>query len=457
MNKLLLTSNNCLYICYCCLNYKTTKRCDMVKHLEKKKRCTLTYIPKKMLTFDEFSELSLNNRFYFLFDYRNLLFQDFIFIINNFTEKINYIKYEDIVKTKPYLNSFIEDIKSENKNDNTSEVGEIINIKEDDSLLHSAPFWGAKDDSYVVIEDNIKLFGCMKCNKKYKSKQSLVNHLKNKSICENNQLLNNMISTCNNKSLTEIVSESKNLQQNIVNSFNNNNLSVQNNFNNAPTIKLDVNDFGRETYSYNHIPKSFIKQDDFYLYKNFLNKLLENKDNQNIYFMNYDEDIKAENRKAIIYADEILYKINEDKAIFMMMEKLKNTMDSILLSRKYTNCLLENGQQVGEEENKQLEEKITEIKKYYHVVTGHFKHDTIFKDYDVEEKQFYNLAHKRRSRDIYTLNIKDIVNEHGTPISEINGHSGIQQLHNFNPDIEDYASTRMRNKDLKKRKDEITF
>ena len=439
----------------------------MVKHLEKKKKCTLTYIPKKMLTFEEFAELSLNNRFYFLFDYRSLLFQDYIFIINNFNEKINYIKYEDIVKTKPYLNSFIEDIKieniknneifkSKNKVNNTCETGEIINIKEDDSLLPSAPFWGAKEDSYVIIEDNIKLFGCMKCNKKYKSKQSLVNHLKNKSICENNQLLNNMITTCNNKSLTEIVSESKNLQQNIVNSFNNNNLSVQNNFNNAPTIKLDVNDFGRETYSYNHIPKSFIKQDNFYLYKNFLNKLLENKDNQNIYFMNYDEDIKAENRKAIIYADEILYKINEDKAIFMMMEKLKNTMHSILLSKKYTNCFLENANEV-EEENKKLEEKIAEIKKYYHVITGHFKHDTIFKDYDVEEKQFYNLAHKRRSRDIYTLNIKDIVNEHGTPISEISGHNGIQQLHNFNPDIEDYASTRMRNKDLKKRKDEITY
>ncbi len=444
MDKLLLTSNNCLYICYCCLNYKTTKKSDMIKHINKKKRCVLTYIPKKMLTFDEFSELSLNNRFYFLFDYRSLLFQDFIFIINNYHEKINYIKYEDIVKTKSYLNEFIE------KEDKKEIIEKELNIKDD---------LNKTDESYVIFENGIKLFGCMKCNKKYKYKKDLVHHLKNKSICENNQLLNNMISTCNHKSLTEIVSESKNLQQNIVNSFNNNNLSVQNNFNNAPTIKLEVNDFGRETYSYNHIPKSFIKQDDFYLYKNFLNKLLENKENQNIYFMNYDEDIKAENRKAIIYADEILYKINEDKAIFMMMEKLKNTMDSILLSKKYANCIVENGQKVedSEEENKKLEEKIAEIKKYYHVISGHFKHDTIFKDYDVEEKQFYNLAHKRRSRDIYTLNIKDIVNEHGTPISEISGHNGIQQLHNFNPDIEDYASTRMRNKDLKKRKDELTF
>jgi hypothetical protein len=265
-----------------------------------------------------------------------------------------------------------------------------------------------------------------------------------------------MINDCNHKRIVEIVEDSKKLQQNIVNSFNNNNLNVQNNYNNAPTIKLEVNDFGRETYSYNHIPKSFIKQDDFYLYKNFLNKLMENKDNQNIYFMNYDEDIKAENRKAIVYADEILYKINEDKAIFMMLEKLKNTMDSILLSKKYTNSLIENSAE-SDEENKKLEEKIAEIKKYYHVISGHFKHDTIFKDYDVKDKQFYNLAHKRRSRDIYTLNIKDIVNEHGTPISEISNNNSIQQLHNFNPDIEDYASTRLRNKDLKKRKDEISY
>ncbi len=454
MDKLPLTSNNCLYICYYCLNYKTTKRCDMVKHLEKKKKCTLTYIPKKMYSFEEFSELSLNNRFYFLFDYRSLLFQDYIYIIHHFHEKINYIKYEDIVKNKSYLSNFLEnEIINNDFVENEINSDFIENELKDDKSINNKK---ENDECYVVIEDNVKLFGCMKCHKKYKSKQSLVNHLKNKSICENNQLLNSMIKDCNHKSIVEIVEDSKKLQQNIVNSFNNNNLNVQNNYNNAPTIKLEVNDFGRETYSYNHIPKSFIKQDDFYLYKNFLNKLMENKDNQNIYFMNYDEDIKAENRKAIVYADEILYKINEDKAIFMMLEKLKNTMDSILLSKKYTNSLIENSAE-SDEENKKLEEKIAEIKKYYHVISGHFKHDTIFKDYDVKDKQFYNLAHKRRSRDIYTLNIKDIVNEHGTPISELSNHNSIQQLHNFNPDIEDYASTRLRNKDLKKRKDEITY
>ncbi len=455
MDKLPLTSNNCLYICYCCLNYKTTKRCDMVKHLEKKKKCTLTYIPKKMYSFEEFSELSLNNRFYFLFDYRSLLFQDYIYIIHNFNEKINYIKYEDIVKNKSYLSNFLENELKNNKSyDKIINSDFLENEIKDNKLINNNK--KENDECYVVIENNVKLFGCMKCHKKYKYKKDLVNHLKNKSICENNQLLNNMINDCNNKSIVEIVEDSKKLQQNIVNSFNNNNLNVQNNYNNAPTIKLEVNDFGRETYSYNHIPKSFIKQDDFYLYKNFLNKLLENKDNQNIYFMNYDEDIKAENRKAIVYADEILYKINEDKAIFMMLEKLKNTMDSILLSKKYTNSLIENSAD-SEEENKKLEEKIAEIKKYYHVVSGHFKHDTIFKDYDLKEKQFYNLAHKRRSRDIYTLNIKDIVNEHGTPISELNNNNLVQQLHNFSPDIEDYASTRLRNKDLKKRKDELTY
>jgi hypothetical protein len=103
-------------------------------------------------------------------------------------------------------------------------------------------------------------------------------------------------------------------------------------------------------------------------------------------------------------------------------------------------------------------EKIDEIERYYRVITGHFKHDTIYKNYHIDDKQFYHLSHKRRSRDVYTSNIKSIVNNHGTPLSHIENNSmNSSTLEMFNPDIEDYASTRVRNKDLKKRKDEMLF
>jgi hypothetical protein len=290
-----------------------------------------------------------------------------------------------------------------------------------------------------------KVFDCKLCGKEYKSKQSLIKHLKNKTMCENTQLLNKMLKASSQKNITELVEHNKTLQQGIVNSFNQNHVSVQNNYNSSPTIQLDleVKDFGCESYSCSHIPKSFIKEDDFYLYTNFLNKLLENEQNQNILFISGNEDVKSENRKAIIYADKILYKINEDKAIFMIMQKLNMTMKNII-SKVYKN-----------DEDK---EKIEEIERYYRVITGHFKHDTIYKNYHIDDKQFYHLSHKRRSRDVYTSKIKNIVNNHGTPLNQIeNNYQKSSTLEMFNPDIEDYASTRVRNKDLKKRKDEILF
>ncbi len=161
MDKLPLTTPNCLYICFCCLHYKTTKKSDMLKHINKQKKCNINYELQNNLTKNELYELSLNRRFYFLFDYKDLFFEDYLYIINNFHENINYIKNEDIVKENNQLN-----INNNNTNNNN-----------------------------MTIDNNNKnlIFECLKCNKKYKSKQSLIKHLKNKNICLNNQLINNML------------------------------------------------------------------------------------------------------------------------------------------------------------------------------------------------------------------------------------------------------------------------
>jgi hypothetical protein len=428
-NKIKFT-NNCYHICYFCLNYKSTRKGDLEKHLNKNKKCQLTYIPVEMMDFEKAAQLSLNNRYFFLFDHSKLLFNDYIYIVNNFREPLNYIKYEDVINSNVYLKNNIEKIKNENKKQ------EIIqNVKGEDKNE-------VGDDEE---EKEAKVFKCTRCEKEYTSKQNLLIHLKNKKMCENNQLLNKMLKESELKSVSEALENSKKLQETVIQ--NNTNCNVQNNtFNNSPTIKLEVVDFGRDVYSYNHIPKSYIKEDDFYLYPNFLNKILENEKNQNIYFINNDENTKSENKKAIIYADETLYKINEDKAIFMILEKLGTAM-KYLLNRSYKN----------EEEKEKDKEKIDKIHKYYHVVTGHFKHDTIFKDYDTTDNKFYNLSHKRRSRDVYTSKIKNIINSHGTPISQIKNSNLNHSFEIFNPDVEDYASTRVRNKDLKKRKDELLF
>ncbi len=465
INKLKLT-NNCIHICHYCLSYRTYRRNDIKKHYEKNKKCQLNYIPDKMITFEEAFQLSQNKRYYFNFDYSNFTIDDYAFLVTHYKDEFNLIEKEDFYEKKDIFKKKLL-LKNLSETNLINELDELIqdNLEPDVILpvIKLNDFKKENENENNSLNENennslnvneLKEFQCPRCYKEYKSKRSLYNHLLNLKLCnvnktiyeakmnKNNELItNNQLS---NTSQTNILNNG-NIQNNNLNVQNN--LSVQNNYNNnnynnAPTIKLEVKDFGREAYTYNHIPKSYIKNDDFYLYSNFLNKLLENEKNQNIYFINHDENVKSENRKAIIYADETLYKINEDKAIFMILEKLKNTME-IILSKVYKN-----------EEDKV---KIAEIIKYYRVITGHFKHDTIFKDYDHDDKYFYNLTHKRRSRDVYTSKIKNIINTHGNPIKELTNNHNIQILDIFNPDIEDYASTRVRNKDLKKKKDELLF
>ncbi len=170
MDKLKLTSDNSIYICFCCLKYKTNKKSDMIKHINKKKQCNISYQLQNNLTKDELYELSLNRRFYFLFDYKDLLFDDYIYVINHFHEKINYIKYEDIIKENSQPN-------------NTNNISNII-LEE-------------LNNNITTNKEN-KIFECIKCNKRYKYKKDLINHLKNKkNICYNNQLINNMIKEFN--------------------------------------------------------------------------------------------------------------------------------------------------------------------------------------------------------------------------------------------------------------------
>jgi hypothetical protein len=367
---------------------------------------------------------SLSNKYYFLFDYSKLIFQDYIYIINNFHENVNYINYTDIIKNNIYIKNNMNNLHNIfNEKDTTTDL--INNEMISDEILN---------------ED--KSFECTLCGKKYKSKQSLLKHLQNKTLCQNTQILNNMVKMSEQKNISDLIDHNKNLQQGIVNSFNQSNINVQNNYNNSPAIKLEVKDFGCESYSYSHLKPSFFKQNDFYLYTNFLDKLLENQENQNLLFMKGNEDIKPENRKAIIYADEILYKINEDKAVYMVLSKLNITMRN-LLSNVY--------------KNDSDKEKIEEIQRYYRVITGHFKHDTLYKNYHIDDKEYYYPAHRRRSRDVYSAKIKNIVHNHGTPLSQVTNNDQNIALETFYPDIEDYASTRVRNKDLKKRKDELLF
>ncbi len=93
------------------------------------------------------------------------------------------------------------------------------------------------------------------------------------------------------------------------------------------------------------------------------------------------------------------------------------------------------------------------ISTYYRIILGHYKHDTIHKDYDVDERQFVYTAHSNmfRSRDKYLMKMISTLEKCKNSARE-NMFITLDEIKNIpmmNPNIEDYASIRMRYRDLK--------
>jgi len=107
-------------------------------------------------------------------------------------------------------------------------------------------------------------------------------------------------------------------EENVQNVQNVNNNLSQNNYN------FELKDFIENNYSHSHIPRNAIQNKDFYLHKNFLNLIMENDENKNIYF---------DGKYAFIYTDGGLKRIQSDKAGYLVLEKL----DKAIISYVYSN------------------------------------------------------------------------------------------------------------------------
>ena len=240
-----------------------------------------------------------------------------------------------------------------------------------------------------------------------KEKELIIQEEINKHIIQNNGNLN--INTQNNNTL---------------NNFNN--INNNNNTHNS-TYNFAMNDFVNDRYDLTHIKDSFYEQKDFFMYPNFLNMIMENKKNQNLFFTNGE---------AIFYSDNELGKMSSDKAGYLILDKLSQSFDEFI-----------------SKQDAQTKEYYKFINKYYYVVKGHYKHDTIFKDYDVDNRQFYYTSQGNlfRSRDKYLTKMTNTVNKFSNNVREnmnLHGHD-IKNLSKINPNIEDFASIRMRYRDLK--------
>jgi hypothetical protein len=226
--------------------------------------------------------------------------------------------------------------------------------------------------------------------------------------------------------MSDIINQVNN---NMINNFNTQNILNKNSNTRNNTYNVSIKDFISDNYDISHIKNDFYQRKDFFLYPNFLRVIMENKKNQNILFVNGE---------AIIYTDNELNKMSSEKAGYLILDKLDQSFQELLYKQ--------------DDETRKYYSFIT---KYYYVIKGHYKHDTIFKDYDVNDRRFVYTASSNlfRSRDKYLtkmVGVLDFFHDSAKENMYINIDQ-IKNIHTLNPNIEDFASIKMRYRDLRDR------
>ncbi len=395
------------YICHYCFIYITFNTTDIRRHFDRKRKCKcFTLIP-----YEECEKLSVNRKYIFSFDIETLTQDDLIFITTHYTNSENLINQnfrkiniQDVIeKTRQNIKTLSISCENQEVNKTVSEFDKL--------------YYHPDKDKYI----------CNICFAEYISKQNMLKHLQNEKQCASNQERNEIIKKNQEKALILLQKEAQNQQ--IYNTYiqNNQNNNNQNHNTHHNTYNFSMRDFVHENYDLTHIKDSFYAKKDFFIYSNFLQAIMENKKNQNIFF--------ADN-EAIIYSDKELNKMSSDKAGYLVLDKLSQSFTQLM--------------------NKQPDETrdfYSFVTKYYNVLKGQYKHDTIFKDYDVDERRFVYTSNSAlfRSRDKYLSKISTTVNKYGNGAREnMNLHiQDIKAIPTINPNIEDYASVKMRYRDLR--------
>jgi hypothetical protein len=405
------------HICHHCITYRTIYKKDMIKHFSRRNKCHANTI----ISYDEAFQLSVNKKFIFEGVLAsNLNIGDFIYIINNYTDEKNIIDKDFRKKNSLLLTN--------EKSEHNEQQKLNKKIKKKDEFYYD--YYDEAKDKYV----------CDKCCAEYTTKQNLQYHLINIKACEEKQK-NNLIREKKLKELEikKAIQAAQNQQTTYVNNIEqlnnignlNNIQNIQNNNNNVQhtNYNISVKDFIHDRYDVGHIQDSFYQNKDFFLFTNFLRVIMENKKNQNIFFTDNHQE-------AIVYTGNELNRISSDKAGYLILDKLSQSFDQILYKQ-----------------DDEAQEYYKFIQKYYSVLKGQYKHDTIYKDYDVDEQKFIYTANSSlfRSRD---KNLQKMISTLDNCNSEARENmkyvmSDIRKIPLVNPNIEDFASIRNRYKDLK--------
>ncbi len=414
------------YICHHCVSYRTPYKKDIIKHFSRQHKCAANTI----ISYDEAYYLSTSKRFIFVDILTSQLnLNDYIYIISNYTEEKNYID-KDFRKKHSLIQKLMEIKKQmEEEEENKEDENKKHHRKKD---LFFYTYYNEEKDKYI----------CNKCLAEYTTKQNLQFHLQNTKVCEENQkgIL------AREKKLKELeirkamelkraMEEKKNVTYNINNNNTIGNLNniqnIQNHNNNVQNTNynISIKDFIHERYDITHIQESYYQKKDFFLFTNLLKIVMENKKNQNIFFTDNHQE-------AIIYTDNELNRISSDKAGYLILDKLSQTFDQILYKQ-----------------DEDTQEYYKFIQKYYTVLKGQYKHDTIYKDYDVDEQRFVYTANSSlfRCRDKNLQKMISTLDHFNAEARETMKFavSDVRKIPLVNPNIEDFASIRNRYRDLK--------
>ncbi len=397
------------HICHYCCDYITPYKKNIIYHFNKKNKCSCL----TLLSYENAKDLSISKKFILNIDISTVNKEDILYIVNKYSSNLNIIN---------------KDFK---KNNNKNENNDYFEIENEDITIDSK-----KDLLYEKCYDKeLNRYICLDCKSEYTTKQNLIKHFENENLCKQRQLINDKLQLHEENSKLFMIKDTIQneinklhiINQNILNNQNtlNNNNNTQNN-----TYNFTMKDFVHESYDLTHISDSFYKQKDFFIYPNFLRVIMENKKNQNIFF--------SEN-EAIIYSDNELNKMSSDKAGYLVLDKLSQSFNQLL-----------------NKQDDEAREFYSFITKYYNVLKGQYKHDTIYKEYDIDERRFYYTSNSSlfRSRDKYLSKIITTINKNDDDVRQ-NMNFSVQNIKNIptiNPNIEDYASVRMRYRDLKEKK-----
>lgn len=407
------------YLCHFCLDFTSNYKNDICKHLNKINKCKSYSL---LYNFEEAKKQSLYKKYIFYFDKTKLSKNDILFIISNYHNHRNHI-FEDFRNPLMIYKNNSNSFKKEEIKDLTYEF--LSDRSESESESESE---GESEN------ESERKFICNLCETTFTTKYNLKKHMANVNVCKSKKEYN-LFKKQNEEAIkmklfelqNQMIETNTNSQQNIQ---NNNIQNIQNNIQNNSTsknnFKVSLRDFITENYDLTHIDDSYYLKKDFFLYTNFLDTIMLNEKNRNIYFTN---------DHAVFLNDNMLNKMTDEKAGFLILQKMARSFELFL--------------------NKQDDEAkkyYAFINEYYRIIQGQYRIDTLYKDYDIDDKKFVYIGdnHKFRARDRHLMKIKKILEKHDKNIrTNLVKYSDEGEILKFEPNIEDFASKRSRYRDLK--------